>query len=480
MVTQPGRMPQEKPLKWTSVNIQEVIDSGYRLNASVYGIEARQVRKDLEQCKWDIVHLGDRFIEDAFYLGRFKRTYVEEKVGIPFILPSQITEIYPKANKFISPATNVDIESTRVEKGQVLLTRSGTIGVVSYVSKTLENQSLSDDVIRIKAAEYSGYVYAYLKSRAGRLLILTNNYGAVIEHIEPENLNYIPIPNPPSILKQEIHDLIEESFKLRDESNELMDASQALLKAALQLPSIEVLQERSEQFDKTAGVLNYSVSSSEVIDRLDGSYYVPVVKAIEQHIAKTAREVLKVTDSRVSQSVILPGRFKRIYVEKGKGVPFIGGKQIFELDPNNKKYLSLTQHEDRIKGELTLRENMILITCSGTIGKVTIVLKHWEGWTANQHIIRVVPPNNDIAGYLYAWLSSDYAYPLITRYVHGSVIDEINDWQVSEVVVPLLRDEDTQKEINHKVLEANRKRTEAYNLEQDALKVLDEKVIYAR
>ena len=480
MVVQPGRMPQEKPLKWTSVNIQEVIDSGYRLNASVYGIEARQVRKDLEQCKWDIVHLGDRFIEDAFYLGRFKRTYVEEKVGIPFILPSQITEIYPKATKFISPATNVDIESTRVEKGQVLLTRSGTIGVVSYVSKTLENQSLSDDVIRIKAAEYSGYVYAYLKSRAGRLLILTNNYGAVIEHIEPENLNHIPIPNPPSTLKQEIHDLIEESFKLRDESNELMDASQALLKAALQLPSIEVLQERSEQFDKTAGVLNYSVSSNEVIDRLDGSYYVPVVKAIEQHIAKTAREVLKVGDSRISQSVILPGRFKRVYVEEEYGVPFIGGKQIFELDPNNKKYLSLTQHEDRIKGELTLRENMILITCSGTIGKVTIVPKHWKGWTANQHIIRVVPPNNDIAGYLYAWLSSDYAYPLITRYVHGSVIDEINDWQVSEVVVPLLRDEDTQKEINHKVLEANRKRTEAYNLEQEALKVLDEKVIYAR
>ena len=30
------------------------------------------------------------------------------------------------------------------------------------------------------------------------------------------------------------------------------------------------------------------------------------------------------------------------------------------------------------------------------------------------------------------------------------------------------------------VLEANRKRTEAYNLEQEALRVLDEKVIYAR
>ena len=480
MVTQPGGMPTEKPIKWTSVNVQEVIDSGFRLKAGVYGIEARQVRKDLERGKWDIVHLGDKFIEDAFYLGRFKRTYVEEKVGIPFILPSQITEIYPKASKFIAPTTNVDIESTRVEKGQVLLTRSGTIGVVSYVSKTLENQSLSDDVIRIKASEYSGYVYAYLKSKVGRLLIETNNYGAVIEHIEPAHLNHIPIPNPPPILKQEIHDLIEESFKLRDESNELMDTAQILVKTALQLPSIEAFHERAKQFDKMANVLNYSVSSSEVIDRLDGSYYVPIVKVIEQHIAKTEKEIVKVGDSRMCQSVILPGRFKRVYVDEESGVPFIGGKQIFELDPNNKKYLSLTQHGDRIRDELTLRENMILVTCSGTIGKVAIVPKHWEGWTANQHIIRVVPPNDEIAGYLHAWLSSDYAYPLITRYIHGAVIDEINDEQVSEIAVPLLREENTQRQINDTVLEANRKRTEAYNLEQAALKVLDKKVIYAR
>ena len=480
MVDQTTGMPEEKQLKWTSVNVQEVIDSDYRLDVGIYGIEGRQARQDLAQCKWGIVHLGDKFIENAFYLGRFKRIYVEEKDGVPFILPSQITETYPKANKFISPTTKIDIGSTRVEKGQVLLTRSGTIGIVSYVSKTLENQSLSDDVIRIKATGYSGYIYTYLKSIIGRLLIETNNYGAVVKHIEPEHLNAVPIPNPPPDLKQEIHDLIEESFKLRDESNELLDTAQVLLKEALELPSIEVLNEQAEQFDETGGVLNYSIPSSEIFDRLDGSYYVPIVEVIEKHLAKTAKEVVKVRDSGISQSVILPGRFKRIYVEEGNGVVFFGGKQLYELDPSNKKYLSLKQHGDRIKGELTLRENMTLITCSGTIAKIKIMPKHWDGWTANQHIIRVVPANEAIAGYLYAWLSSEYAYPLIIRYTYGAVVDEINDAQVSEIVIPLLRDENMQREINDTVLEANRKQTEAYNLEQEALKVLDEKVIYAR
>ena len=123
---------------------------------------------------------------------------------------------------------------------------------------------------------------------------------------------------------------------------------------------------------------------------------------------------------------------------------------------------------------------MTLITCSGTIGKVTIVPKHWDGWTANQHIIRVVPVNNGIAGYLCAWLSSDYAQPLINRYIYGAVVDEINDKQVAAISIPLLHDANTQKTINDKVLEANRKRAEAYKLEQEALTLLDEKVIYAR
>ena len=91
-----------------------------------------------------------------------------------------------------------------------------------------------------------------------------------------------------------------------------------------------------------------------------------------------------------------------------------------------------------------------------------------------------MPIDDKIAGYLYAWLSSDYAYPLITRYIHGAVIDEINDTQVSEDGMPLVHDKNVQQEINDTVLEANRKRTEAYTLEQEALKVLDEKVIYAR
>lgn len=467
------------PFKWTSISIQEVFENDNRLEASVYGIDGRQARRDLEVSKWPIVYLGDEFIKNAYYGSRAKRLYIDKnnKDAIGFLGSAEMLSVQPRPVNFL---LNKDgIGKSSVEKGQILLSRSGTIGNVTYVSSSLEKYFVSEHAIRISCYGYSGYVYAFLKSKIGRILVESNTFGAVISQIEPEHLNGISIPNPSPILKQKIHDLIEESFKLRDESNELMNEAQDLLKESLRLPAIEKLQEKTKKFDEKTELLNYSVSLSHLENRFDGSYHVPIVKTIEQHLQKNAKEVTTVGDRRISRAIIAPGRFKRIYVEEGNGVVFFGGKQIYELDPSNKKYLSLKHHGDRIKNQLTLQQNMILITCSGTIGRVNIVPKHWEGWTANQHILRVVPVNNEIAGYIHAWLSSDYAYPLISRFTYGAVVDEIDDKQVAQISIPLLNDLSIQKQINKIVLEANKKRTEAFNLEQQALTILNEQVIYA-
>ena len=479
MVAQSPGMPKEEQLKWISVDLQEVIDSDRRLEGSLYSNDGKKAMKSLvRNCKWDIVYLcGENGLATAYYRPRFKRIYVD-KSTYPIYQPAQINELYPKPSAHISHLTQTDIDALRVKKGQVLLTRSGTIGNCTYVRNTLDNLIFSDDVIRIEPKEYSGFVYAFLKSKTGFSIINANNYGAVIEHIEPEHLNHIPIPNPPSTLKQEIHNLIEESFKLRDESNELMDVAQASLKASLQLPSIETLQEQAEQFDKTAGVLNYSIPLNEMIDRFDGSYHVPIVKLIEQYIEKAAKEVTKLGDSRISRSIILPGHFKRIYVDKGSIL--IGGKDLGLLDPIDKQYLASKQYKEKLIKDMLLAENMIIVSAKGTPGKVTIVPSHWDGWFISSNLIKIVPVSPEIAGFLHCFLSSPYGEVLIKRQIYGAVVDIIEPIHVESIIVPFLRDEKIQREINDMVLEANRKRTAAYNLEQKALRVLDEKVIYAR
>ena len=77
-------------------------------------------------------------------------------------------------------------------------------------------------------------------------------------------------------------------------------------------------------------------------------------------------------------------------------------------------------------------------------------------------------------------MQSEYGYNLIKRFTYGSVVDEIDDHHVRQIPIPLLKDKSVQKQINNLALEANQKRYEAYQLEQEALRIMDDEVIYAK
>lgn len=469
----------ESPVKYCSVTLADVIARGKRLEASVFDVEAMQAYNLLTHGKYPVLNLisDEGPVRCAYYGGRMKRYYVDktEKNVVGFLGSSEMLDCQPKPVKFMRNDTRA--EGAHVKQGMILLSRSGTIGNVTYVGKTLSKYLVSEHAIRIECKDFPGYVYAFLKSKVGKLVVSSTQYGAVIQEIEPEHLAAIPIPDAPALLKNRIHYLIEQSYALRDASNDLIDAATALLVKELNLPPIGAFAPKF--YEEDANVDTFRVPLSRLAGRLEASYHVPIVDAIMEHLEQNAAEVTTIGDPRISKEVILPGRFKRIYVDEGHGRVFIGGKQLYELDPVNKKYLSNVHHGSRISKQLELHENMTLVTCSGTIGKVALVPKHWENWTANQHIIRIVPARSDMAGYLYIFLASDYAYPLITRFTYGSVVDEIDDHHVRRIAIPLLKNRAAQQEINDLALVANKKRYEAYCLEQDALKMLNENIIFA-
>lgn len=208
-----------------------------------------------------------------------------------------------------------------------------------------------------------------------------------------------------------------------------------MLYQELQLPPIEEL--KPTYFDKTVDLRNYTTRLSSLDLRLDCSYHVPLIHLVEKVMTKYSKEIVTIDD--ISKNIILAGVFKRIYVDKNNGIPFLGGRDITQLNPQVEKYLSKTKHDNRIKQELEVFENYILISDRGTIGKVQIVPKHWERWAVSQNIIKVIPINNDIAGYLYCFLNSDYGQVLIKKEIYGSVIDMIDNNSVSKIKVPLLK-----------------------------------------
>ena len=470
---------KEVPVKWCSVSLSDVVSRGKRLEASVFDVEAKQARQIIQSGKYPLTTVGGQNgLTTSYTCARFKRIWVE-KSDMPIYQPSTIVDVKPFPDGYISKLTQTNIDALKVHRGQVLMTCSGTIGKVSYVSKTLDTKIFSHDLLRIDCKEEidQGYIYTYLKSNLGNKILLTNSYGAVITHIEPEHLATVPIPNAPKKIKERIHNLIVRSYELRDESNEYIYKAPQLLIDELHLPDIHDFD--VNDYKKNAPVETYSVRLSDMNGRADASYHIPIVDAIVDHLKKYADEVTTIGDPRISKTVLLPPRFARVYVDEGYGRVLIGGKQLYELDPSSKKYLSNTKHK-KLLDQLEVYQNTVLITRSGTIGKVAFVPKHWEHWIPSDHIIRVVPANDVIAGYLYIFLCSDYGYDLISRFTYGSVVDEIDDNHVRQIAIPLLKNKKVQKRINDLALEANEKRYEAYKLEQQALHIMDDEVIYAK
>ncbi len=470
--------PRGKAVKWCSVPLSDVILNRNRLDASVFDIETKQVRNCIMDGKYGFVYFGGEngIIEDACYPGRFKRVYCKKGNGEAFYLPSQMLDIYPKTDKYISKSTKCNMDELRLKQNTLLLTRSGTIGNISLVSKTMEGKVFSDDVIRITFKQECdlGYMYAFFKTKAGKMMLTTNGYGSVITHLEPEHLAAIPVPDAPIRLRQKINGLITQSYSLRDESNKIIDMATAYLAKELQLPDIEAFD--VSLYHPEASVETYSVKLSDMEGRFDASYHAPIVPAITEHLKEFSKEVAMVGDSRISKEIILPGRFKRVYVEEGYGIPFFGGKNIGELDPSDKKYLSFSRHGKKIKDELTIREGMILITCSGTVGNIALVPKHWDGWAMTHDIIRLVPCDG-IAGYVYIWLQTVYANAMLKACSYGSVVSHIEKEHLCHIPVPMLKDKNAQMQINNLALQANRKRYEAYELERQAIEVMEREAL---
>lgn len=464
------------PLKYTSVSLQEVMENKLRLEASAFNLEAKIAKNKILANRYGYVNLWSEngLIETAFVGSRFKRIYVAHK-EIPFFQPSSITEIYPKPIKYISAKTNTDLESLKIKKGMLLMTVSGTIGKVTIAGNKLDNQIFSHDLLRItgKGQYDAGYIYAYFLTETGQTILQSNNYGAVIQHIEPEHLQNVIIPNAPETLKKRIHELVIASYGLRDQSNDLLDCAERILYEELQLRPIDKLE--IEYFDNSVDLRNYTTTLEDLNLRLDCSYHLPEKQLAKKTLKINSLRNVRLGDNGISKAIYIGNRFKRIYVDRNHGASYLTGKHLTDLNPigHENKYLSTDQHATQIKKQLLIEPNTILITCSGSIGKVVLVPKHWENWVGTHDLVRLIPKDNDIAGYLFCFLNSEYGQLLLNSLVYGAVVDHIEAFHVADIEIPFLKNQSKQQEINDLVLQANELRYQAHLKEQEAIKKMD-------
>ncbi len=461
--------PSPLPKFSTSINLSEVIADGVRFEAAAFNIEARNAVQAMRVAGHHLVALygGSGLATFANKPTRFSRVYVDADHGTPFLSSSDIISMRPEIENYLSRKLTPHLDELLIREWDVLISRSGTVGNVGLASGKFAGSALSEHAIRLRAPipEDSAFIGAFLRSRFGRFQLLRASYGSVVQHIEPEHLQKVLVPDLPTQTRCQIGSSMMKASRARDDANKLLDEADAKLHKFLKLPLL------SDLSPQTHGPVLVRTQASKLLRRFDADFHDPVAQAAQEVLRESGLEIAAMSDPRVTYEIRAVTKFrKRVYVPSG-GIPMFSSKQLMQIDPVDIKRLAKGAHTKDLP-EIALKRGMVTVSCSGTIGRVQIIPPYMEGWTANQHAIRVVAGSDVSPGYLYAWLSSDYGQRLVKRYSYGSVILEIDRDMLGSVPIPL-PSRDVRDRIGDLVLRANELRDQAWRTEREAIEELE-------
>jgi type I restriction enzyme M protein len=113
------------------------------------------------------------------------------------------------------------------------------------------------------------------------------------------------------------------------------------------------------------------------------------------------------------EGIFHAGREGRRYVlDETHGTPFLGSTDILAADLSFVPLISKVQVAATPK--FAIQKNWILITRSGTVGRMGIARPDMHGMSCSEHVLRVVPDEKKVyPGYLFAYLSCRFGVPLV-------------------------------------------------------------------
>lgn len=177
--------------------------------------------------------------------------------------------------------------------------------------------------------------------------------------------------------------------------------------------------------------------------RLDSHYYLaPGVAARDKIAAARAAgiETWRLGGAGGLAEVWQPSRFKRAYAADGEAaVAYLRPYDVFEYLPSSADLLSIERTEDL--GNYRLSPGMILQTCSGrNLGPLTVADEYLSGFVLSHDMVRVELEDPQLAGYVYAFLSSSLGQAMLRQRMSGSVVDHLTTDDVADLEIPLIED----------------------------------------
>ena len=155
-------------------------------------------------------------------------------------------------------------------------------------------------------------------------------------------------------------------------------------------------------------------------------------------------------------------RFKRPYadvgVTSGETIrKYFTGTALTQLNSDNVKYLDSSKASSQVKKQLdalTIYKGYILVSDSGTLGRVTYALSQHDGHVATNNLIRIVVDDIPLRGYLYEFLKSDLGQSLMLKNAYGTNQEHLEPDVIADIPIPVPKDRALVERIGNSVIQS--------------------------
>ena len=341
------------------------------------------------------------------------RTYYT--TGVPYLRVSDIKPYFLETiNVKYVHKTSLPKADTELNVGDVLLSRSGSIGIAAVATEDLEGSIISSHIIRLALNNLIDpyYLVTFLNSKYGHTQLLRRNNGAVVPEINQPALKTVKVPVLSSIIQKQIRNMLLISFRKKNQSEQKYQEAQSMLS--------EYLGIKEDKFDFPQ---TFSLKFSELDDRFDGEFYQPKALSDSPIFDKGTTNLGEITSIKMGktpskQSYTSAGvRMLKVRDLTNKGI---------DWSENNRAFTNCEAWDKSEKARVQ-EDDILLISAAHQayyIGKELDIVfdipeKYDKKLLAVAEIL-IIRPSQKINPYVLLWyLRTPIAYKFIQRLITG-------------------------------------------------------------
>jgi hypothetical protein len=450
--------------------------NGRRLDCNPYlsgGFEARVLLERLKAVKQPLKEVTQGGIKGVFNGPRFSRCYVGDKLhGVPLLSGTEMLQADISNAPLISNKRAASMPQMFLTEGTTLISSYGTIGRTNYCRKDMVGMVGSDNVLKVipdTSKIPSGYLYAFLSSKFGVFLVVSELSGSVITFLDPSRVAELPVPRLGDSIESEAHNLMVEAARLRTEYQTQVRSATDQLFESVGLRDITPVE--WHEMGSDLGFMHMLNSPASLRSANFNPRFKKLCNSVQTKSWKSLGDIC------VPGTLHRAGRYKRIDAEDGHGCQLIGQRHLFWLRPEGRSVARFALGDD-----LFVESGTTLVAARGTLGegelycRAEFIIDPATEMAYSEDILRVIADSNVMTkGCLFAFMRSETAFRMLRSISSGSKLQEQHYAFLPHLPVPY-PEMSIQETIHELVMDAYEKRHRSNALEDRAVSIISQAI----